>query len=194
MNTVEVPHKVTYLMRGFAQPWFIAGGWAIDLYLGRITRAHKDIEIAILRKDQLILHTYLQGWELKKIIPKTDGRVVIWNKNEKLELPVHEIHGHNTNCDPAHLEILLNESDGANWIFRRNPQITRPLSKIEYRTKESVPFLAPEIVLLYKSTYATQNDHADFHTVINVLGKECQNWLRQAIEKSYPKHEWLNRL
>ncbi|WP_445326865.1 nucleotidyltransferase domain-containing protein [Solibacillus sp. FSL W7-1464] len=37
---------------------FIAGGWAIDLLIGKETREHKDI--AIFRKDQLNLKAYLK--------------------------------------------------------------------------------------------------------------------------------------
>ncbi|MCL4541605.1 MAG: hypothetical protein M1396_04620 [Chloroflexi bacterium] len=43
---------VATLLTDFDRPWFIAGGWAIDLFLGRQTRAHKDVEIAVLRQDQ----------------------------------------------------------------------------------------------------------------------------------------------
>ena len=44
------PLKVASLMRGFEPDWFIAGGWAIDLYLEKQTRLHDDIEIAIFRR------------------------------------------------------------------------------------------------------------------------------------------------
>ena len=30
-------------MQGFSKPWFVAGGWALDLYLGHKTREHSDI-------------------------------------------------------------------------------------------------------------------------------------------------------
>ena len=33
-------------------PWFIAGGWAIDLFLGRKTREHADVDFALSRLDQ----------------------------------------------------------------------------------------------------------------------------------------------
>ena len=32
-------------------PWWIAGGWAIDVYLGRQTREHADIDVSVLRAD-----------------------------------------------------------------------------------------------------------------------------------------------
>ena len=55
-------------MRGFEPDWFIAGGWAIDLFLQKETRPHDDIEIAIFRHDQFALQNYLQNWNLKKVV------------------------------------------------------------------------------------------------------------------------------
>jgi hypothetical protein len=34
-------------MRRFAQPWFVAGGWALDLFAERRSREHSDVDIAI---------------------------------------------------------------------------------------------------------------------------------------------------
>ncbi len=56
-----LPLQVATLMRDFKPNWFIAGGWAIDLFLGKVTRPHQDIEIAIFRKDQLALRDYFDG-------------------------------------------------------------------------------------------------------------------------------------
>jgi hypothetical protein len=193
VNPFGEPLKIAKLMETFGKPWFIAGGWAIDLFLERVTRAHKDIEIAILRSDQLALKEYLKDWELKKIIPKTGGRMEVWDYDEYLELPIHEIHGVRANSSLSHLEILLNESDENHWKFRRNSQITRPLAKIGLRSDLAVPFLAPEIVLLYKSTHPTRNDHADFLNVHQALNQEQRHWLRRAIEMCHPGHEWLGR-
>jgi len=52
MNDFEVVQQVTQLMVGFKKPWGVCGGWAIDLYLAKVTREHHDIEIAVFRKDQ----------------------------------------------------------------------------------------------------------------------------------------------
>ena len=35
------------LLYSLPVPWWIAGGWAIDLYLGRQTRPHEDIDVLI---------------------------------------------------------------------------------------------------------------------------------------------------
>jgi Aminoglycoside-2''-adenylyltransferase len=43
----EKCHHITSFMLGFNKTWIFAGGWAIDLFIGKETRQHQDIEIAI---------------------------------------------------------------------------------------------------------------------------------------------------
>lgn len=45
--------EVKSLFKPFHLQWWIAGGWAIDLFLGEQTRPHDDIDILIRRDDQL---------------------------------------------------------------------------------------------------------------------------------------------
>src|SRR3954469_23280284 len=43
--------------------WFF-GGWAVDLWVGRLTRPHDDIDVLVWRHDQGRVHEALQaaGW------------------------------------------------------------------------------------------------------------------------------------
>src|SRR5699024_6963631 len=109
---------VNNIMSDFNQPWFFAGGWAIDLFLGKETRIHEDIEIGIFREDQFDIKRFLNQWEFKKVL---NGNIIPWS-NEYLELPIHEVHAIN-NLNNYALEILLNESHDENWIFRRDYRI-----------------------------------------------------------------------
>ncbi len=36
---------------GCGVPWAVAGGWALDLFAGTISRAHADLEITVPRAD-----------------------------------------------------------------------------------------------------------------------------------------------
>lgn len=182
--------RVATLLAGFTRPWFIAGGWAIDLYLGRLTRTHKDIEIAILRDDQHAIRRHLRGWEFRKVLR---GRLEPWHEGEWLGMPVHEIHAHRENGDPSALEILLDESSADQWTFRRHPEITRPLSAIGMRSDGGVPFHSAEIVMLYKATSSqiSNHDQADFEIARESLDDERRQWLRHAIERCRPGHPWL---
>src|SRR6266571_6237524 len=95
------------VMRGFPHPWYIAGGWAIDLYIGHETREHDDIDVAILRDDQAQLRTHLAPWTFEKVV---DGQRLRWAEGEWLNLPVHEVHA--TSETQVRIEFLLNESNG----------------------------------------------------------------------------------
>jgi hypothetical protein len=41
------PGEVAGRLAGASLRWYVVAGWAIDLFLGRVTRAHEDIEIGI---------------------------------------------------------------------------------------------------------------------------------------------------
>jgi putative ABC transport system permease protein len=45
-------------LQGLTCPWFVAGGWALDLFLGRVTRPHHDVDIALFREDQRQLRSH----------------------------------------------------------------------------------------------------------------------------------------
>lgn len=178
-------------MRDFKPTWFVAGGWAIDLYLEKVTRPHADIEIAIFRKDQLALHNHLEGWRLQKLV---HGELVAWLQDEFLELPIHEIHCFNEASDPQQIEVLLNETDGNEWIYRRNEKIRRPLANCYLVSKEGVKFLCPEVVLLYKSKNPNAKDEQDFTGIIKYLDTERRGWLRDSITVCDARHHWLRHL
>jgi len=40
--------------------WFF-GGWAVDLWVGRLTRLHDDIDVLVWRHDEARVHEALQG-------------------------------------------------------------------------------------------------------------------------------------
>jgi hypothetical protein len=78
-------------MEGFERPWFIAGGLAFDLFIGKQTRPHADLEIGIYREDQITLKNCLEEWEFRKAV---NGALMPW-EGEFLSLPVHELHTRN---------------------------------------------------------------------------------------------------
>jgi hypothetical protein len=46
------PAVLPDLLGGVDAPWWLAGGWAIDAFLGRVTRVHEDTDVLVLRRDQ----------------------------------------------------------------------------------------------------------------------------------------------
>jgi hypothetical protein len=179
-------------MGAFTHPWFVAGGWAIDLHVGRVTRDHGDTEVAILRRDQEALRRHLPDWELRLAIPGRPGDLKPWKEGTRLERPIHEIHA--IGPEGIELEILLDESTGGVWRFRRMMEIARPLSKLGRVSSPGIPYMAPEVVLLYKAKDPNEPDERDFQTVRPLLGEEPGEWLRISVEACYPEHPWLASL
>ncbi len=44
--------------------WWIAGGWAIELFVGRSVRGHSNLEVGCFRLDFEHVIAQLPGWEL----------------------------------------------------------------------------------------------------------------------------------
>jgi hypothetical protein len=178
--------RVASLMNGFDAPWGIAGGWAIDLFLGRESRPHSDIDVAVLRDDQRQLRSHLSDGHAEKVIAH---RLSEWAAHEWLAPPVHEVHI--TWPDGFHLEFLLNEQDRAagEWVFRRDERIRRSMAAAFVKGAH-VPYLAPELVLLYKSKAPSSKDHADLEAVLPHLEAERRSWLGEALAITAPGHQW----
>lgn len=181
--------KVNEWMSEYNQPWGIAGGWAIDLFIGKETRLHSDVEVAIFREDQYRLKKALLDWTFEKAVK---GEFINWNE-EWLELPVHEIHGIHKQ-DGKRLEVLLNEVQDNEWIFRRESSISFPESSLFLQSKEGIPYLHPAVVLLYKAKNTREKDHDDFFAVKDLLKGEDKKWLYNALQIHAPEHKWVQEL
>ncbi len=161
------------------------------MYLGKVTRPHEDIEIAIFRRDQTALHDYLDGWLWQKVF---NGERSVWHRGELLELPIHELYCFNQAAEPQQFEVLLNESSETEWVYRRNEKIRRPLTKCQLISNAGVKFLCPEVVLLYKSKNPRAKDEQDFAAIVKHLDEERRGWLKHAIAACEPRHHWLQSL
>jgi len=162
-------------------PWAVAGGWALDLFLGRETREHADVDLAIWRVDQRKLQEAAKpDWELQIA---ADGELRPWRAGDWLSLPTHEVHAHRVRHTGTSLELLLNERDETAWIYRRDPDVRRELNRA-ILVRDATSFLAPEIVLLYKSKAPRLTDEADFRVTLPALTAEQREWLRLAISRS----------
>jgi hypothetical protein len=178
--------RAAEVMKGFRGRWAVAGGWAVDLFLGFESRAHADVDVAILREDQEDLYEAMQPARLEKVV---DRALVEW-RGETLLLPVHEVHVGWPSGD--HLEVLLNERDPASdeWVFRRDARIRRPIERV-FLERDGVPFLAPEIVLLYKSKGMGAKDDADFRRALSGMDADQRSWLRDGLKLTKADHHWM---
>jgi hypothetical protein len=185
------PEQVAQLMRGLDIPWWIAGGWALDLFVGRQTRAHTDIEICVFRSDVDILRRHLRGWETAVA---EAGALTPIDEKQPLPKEAHELWCRQRGREPWQLEVLVEERDGDRWRYRRNPRIGANAKDIGRVTDDGIPFIRPDVQLLYKSKDSRAVDESDLIALLPRLDAAQRATLSAWISAADPAHRWLARL
>ena len=191
------PQDVAGFFASLPVPWWIAGGWAIDLFLGRQTREHEDIDVQILRRDQQAVRALFGVWDVQEALPPPRDEAWPfrpWRLDEGLDAAIHDVWCRPASAEPWALQLMIADTRDDSWLFRRTPAIERPVAALGCVTAEGIPYLAPEIQLLYKAKGLRPKDEADFTKVLPMLGEERREWLRGALAEAHPAHPWLGRL
>ncbi len=189
------PEEAFRRLAGVAVPWYVAAGWAIDLFLGEERREHEDLELAVPNA---------RFGELAAALPELDP-FVIGTPSQGLATPYAEVGAdamaetHQTWFrDPAadvwRLDVFREPSDGNTWICRRNDRLRMPYSALIEHTAEGIPYGRPEVVLLYKAKHTRPKDDGDFAAALPHLDVTRRRWLRDALELVHPGHRWLPEL
>lgn len=175
-------------------PWHISSGWSIDLFLGRVTRVHHDIDVVIARRDQLTVQRYMleRGW---RWVTPHDNDLKPWPEAMSLELPRHQAHCHR---EGSMFDFLLAEIDHGIWRFRRDLSVVRAMDRITLCSESGIPYVSPEATLLYKSKLGVNGmrakDQADFLATRDCLDAERRAWLRWALIATQKDHPWIEML
>lgn len=182
------PHHANAWLSSFEAPWWVAGGWAIDLFLEQITRAHEDLDVGVLRDDFPALQRCLPGWQF---FEAKDGQLTELMHDVRPRPDVHSLWCRREGSSVWQLEVMLEQMSGDEWVFRREPKVRRRFTDVLRRSECGLRYLAPEVQLLYKSKRARPRDNADFHSAMPRLSAAARDWLRAALVATQPDHPWL---
>ncbi|MCL2531705.1 MAG: hypothetical protein FWE40_06070 [Oscillospiraceae bacterium] len=213
MDLIEQLHV---FMANIAMDYAICGGHAIDLFLGRKTRPHKDLDVAIFGEDRdnLVAHMLNDGWDVYEPcgtaylhkINTVDGQLCtkmnIWcvrPTNPHYTFTEHEKDMYAVEFDGAEqteldfIEFLFNTREDEAFLFARNHDMKRSLEKAILHVN-GIPYLAPELVLLYKSRPADHEENQlDFECAAKALNAEQRAWLQHSLAALFPTgHKWLD--
>ena len=184
--------EVKQLFGSLSAPWWIAGGHALDMFLGHETRTHADIDVAVLRRDQKAFRDALGKWDVHIAHA---GEFIPWKRGETITKPEHhEVWARETPDGPWRIELLFEESEGPRWMYRRNARIGLNVADLGREGANGVRFIRPEVMLLYKSQSPRPVDETDFLYLLPRLDVAQKGWLVGALYTIDPSHRWIDRL
>lgn len=187
------PSEVAELLAPVEAPWWIGGGWALDLLVGGQSRAHGDVDVLILRRDQQLFRDRLSAWDVHAADPP--GRLRVWPIGEALPSHLHDVWCRPDPSSAWAFQFMIDDTAADDWLFRRDRRIRRPVASLSGRaSRPGMAVLSPDVQLLYKSKGMRDKDIADFETVLPHLTPSEREWLKHALLATTPNHEWINRL
>jgi hypothetical protein len=185
------PGEAGQLFHGAPFPWWVAGGWSLEL---RPTprRFHEDLEIAVPRRDVPAVRAWLHDFHLWDT---HDGALRYLDADAVVPIDHEQLWMRRDGASPWLLDLMLTPVAGETWYYRRDTRVTRPLEEVIHAGPDGLPYQRPEITLLFKARRRSEKDEADFGSVAPLLGEADRSWLRAAIELTEPPgHPWLVRL
>jgi aminoglycoside-2''-adenylyltransferase len=185
------PIEATQLFSSVDAPWWVAGGLALDLFLGCGTRQHHDLDVGVLRRDIAKVLQALSSWD---VFEAKDGALTPLRTGQIPHPGVNALWCRPSPIAAWALELMLDDSQDDMWLFRRAREICRPMSEVVRFSPLGTPYLAPEIQLLYKAKRPRERDVADFNRTLPHLDADSRKWLSRALAVAHPQHEWIDAL
>ncbi|HEX3960300.1 MAG TPA: hypothetical protein VHZ03_27295 [Trebonia sp.] len=184
------PGEVARQLAGVATPWCVAAGWALDLFRGTQTRKHGDIEIAIPAASFPEVRSRFPGYAFDGV-----GTGRIWaDATPDVLAAVHQTWLRDPATGNYLLDVFREPHDGDTWICRRDEAIRLPYRDIIHHTHDGIPYLAPELVLLFKAKHSRPKDQADFDATVPHMTPVQREALAGLLARVHPGHPWLTDL
>ncbi|MFX0576311.1 hypothetical protein [Nocardia nepalensis] len=182
------PDELARRMPSVTVPWYVAGGWALDLFTGGGARGHDDLEIGVPQGGFSEMFAAFPGFEWDVV---GDGRVWLF--------PAEAANHHQTWLrEPAtgryRLDVFRERHVGDRWVCRRDPSITLPYEELILRTGDGIPYSIPEVALLFKAKARRDKDEADFRRVLPAMDRSQRSRLSEWLSRVHPGHPWLERI
>lgn len=192
--------------------WFVIAGWALDLFVGRKTREHKDIEISIWRDQSTSLFDTFR----KQRIDMVTGhkRYEILKKDSVIDRRGHlVIRDNSIDGQTFDIELFTTTRQNGRWIFRKEEDVLLPLGEAILTASCGTQYLAPQLVLLYKAWFYPSmeqtlqdqpaeaefirkcwiTDCKDFQVALPLLSFTQREQLFTMLTKFTPSIPWLEK-
>jgi len=183
------PDETARRLAGIDVPWYVAGGWAIDLFLGCERREHDDLEIGV--PNERFLTAVAPALSDLELFVTDSGQVIpIAQASDRLAF-THQTWGLDRAAGVWRIDVFREPSSEGDWICRRDERIRLAYDELIEHTADGIPYGRPEVVLLFKARSARPKDESDLAAVLPQLSPERRQLLAGWIAQVHPGHFWL---
>lgn len=182
------PEEAAARLAGLAVPWYVAAGWAIDLFLGKQRREHEDLELGVPATQFDRVAAALGQLDFHVV---GQGRVEPLAEADELMQTAHQTWGLDRSANVWRVDLFREPSTGGEWVSRRAASIHLPYAELIEHTADGIPYARPEVVLLFKAKAARPKDESDLAAVLPHLSSERKHLLAAWISLVHPGHFWL---
>lgn len=185
------PTSIASFMDGFDRPWWIIGGWSIEAFTG-VSRSHEDMDISILSSDAEAFRLFL------------GDRWTPWNVDDSWFRPFDhrfidvrpdsQVWVRRDAHSPWVLDVPLTPDTDGRWTNKRHRAHTEDLDDVTWIAPDGLRYARPEVTLMFKAAQVRDKDRQDALVTIPRLDAGAKRWLRDAVARMDPDHEWVRTL
>lgn len=185
------PKELFARLGGSDTDWYVVGGWALDLWHGKPTRAHEDLEFSVPVSQAQRYRGILSDLEFFTV---RDGKFDYLPLDETPSMDAWQHWGADIGAGCWRVDMMVDPGSRDLWVYKRDPSFTLPRAVAIRATACGIPYLAPHIVLLFKARHAREKDHADFRNALPRLDSSEKSSLCRWLEVLHPGHSWIQAL
>ncbi|AWN49042.1 amino acid transporter [Methylobacterium terrae] len=185
------PHELGRHLREAVFPWYVAGGWALDVWHGRPTRKHEDLEFAVIREHANYFRAILHDLEFFTV---KNGTIEYLPPFADVPSDVWQLWGGDMRQGCWRVDMMMEPGTQELWIYKRDQTIRMARSDAVRVSETGIPYLAPIITFLFKAKHRRKKDQRDFDFAYSKFSTGEKYQLAIWLEKLHPGHEWIGRL
>jgi hypothetical protein len=182
------PEEAAARLAEVVVPWYVAAGWAIDLFLGTQRREHEDLELGVPAAQFDEVAAAFGDLDFHVV---TRGQVAPLAEAGELIETAHQTWGLDRSTNVWRVDLFREPSAGGEWVCRRDSSIHLPYAELIEHTTDGIPYARPEVVLLFKAKQARPKDESDLAAVLPHLSSKRRRLLAGWISLVHPGHFWL---
>lgn len=185
------PEKLASRLGRFRGDWYVAGGWALDLWHGLQRREHEDLEFVVRLEHIEECRKHLSDLEF---FAAQAGSLTHLTAKEAMPEDLWQLWGADPTAKCWRVDMMVERGTQDVWVYKRQPSICLPRTAAIRWTPVGIPYLAPAIVLLFKAKYRRDKDEKDFRAALPKLEAAEKAALRDCLQQIHPNHEWISAL